>query len=313
MNPPTKTQPAVRRWLRLLSAFFILHSALAFCALGAQDAQDTFRIVCVNIRVPLQRDYDTGNGWNQRREICRDVLLAQNADIYTFQECRAEQLDFIKQAMPGFEDFAILNSPRADYPPSPTIAILYSTKRFKKRAGGGFWLSDTPEKPATHFEGAAFSRMVNWVLLQDQKTGRELLVWNTHLDEKGGAIGDALREKQTKVILDFAAKVPPGLPHVFTGDMNTIASSKAMRAITAAGWTDTWTALHGPDDPGRTYHAFIGDKNTKPGGKIDFIFCNNQLKPTASKIIRDNRAGRYPSDHYFVSADLEYAPPPKTP
>ena len=41
--------------------------------------------------------------------------------------------------------------------------------------------------------------------------------------------------------------------------------------------------------------------------KIDHVLYNKLLKPVAAEIIRDNRGGRYPSDHYFVSAEFVYA------
>ena len=299
-------------------AFFILHSTLALsalCADGVQqrprpDSPGAIRVVTANLRTTSPRDYETGNGWNQRRELCRDVLLALDADIYCFQEGRNAHLDFLKKTMPGFEHSVVAHVITEKGQPEPTGTILYSTKRFKKVRSGGFWLSDTPEKPGSRFEGSAYTRIINWVLLQDQETGRELLVWNAHLDEARGEKGAALREKQARVFLDFAGKIPSSVPQIFTGDMNTTAGSKAMRDITTAGWTDSWAALHGPADPGRTFHGFAGAKVPGKGGKIDFIFCNTPLKPLASEIVRDNRDGKYPSDHYFVMADLEYRPAP---
>ena len=48
---------------------------------------------------------------------------------------------------------------------------------------------------------------------------------------------------------------------------------------------------------------------TKPNGeprlKIDWIFSRGAVKPVAATIVRDGRNDHYPSDHYFVSAEVE--------
>ncbi|MDR0901213.1 MAG: endonuclease/exonuclease/phosphatase family protein [Opitutaceae bacterium] len=305
--------------IRHLLPLFILHFLLCAGSAAAADSVTVrtrksgtaIRVVTVNIRVPSPKDYNTGNGWDQRRELCRDVLLAQDADIFCFQECRHTQLGFVKEKMPGFEHFAVDNSIKEGAPPEPTIAILYSTGRFKKVRAGGFWLSGTPAVPGSRFEGSTYPRLSNWVLLQDRKTGREIIVWNTHLHHLGGAAGDAVREKQIAVLLEHAGKIPGEVPQILAGDFNTSGQSGTVKAVKAAGWTDTYPAIHGPANPGPTFHGFVGEK-TKGKNRIDFIFASSRLRATAAEIIRDSRDGRYPSDHYFVSAELEYETAPQT-
>jgi endonuclease/exonuclease/phosphatase family metal-dependent hydrolase len=292
----------------LVTALLAAFSSPAFADTAPEARTETaVRVVTANLRVPVASDYKTGNGWNQRRELCRDVLAAQDADLLCFQECRQVQLDFIEKKLSGYEHIALYNSPREGMPPEPTIAILYSTKRFKKTRSGGFWLSDTPDKPGSRFTGSASARLSNWVLLRDLKTGRDLLVWNTHLNESGGAEGNAVREKQIAVLLAYVSKAPAGTPQIMTGDFNTDAASKTVQSVKAAGWVDTYTAIHGDSDPGPSFHGFRGAKYSgRSQERIDFIFCSGPFRPVAAKIIKDGRDGRYPSDHYFVSADLDY-------
>ncbi|MDR2675651.1 MAG: endonuclease/exonuclease/phosphatase family protein [Opitutaceae bacterium] len=296
--------------MKPLLLFFLTtcFAAVTVTAAATATAAGAVRVVTANLRVPADSDYKTGDGWEQRRKLCRDVLVSLAADIYCFQECRQIQLDYIKQKFPAHEHFAILNSPKPSAIAQPTIAILYNAARFKKTNAGGFYLSGTPEKPS-RLPGAAYNRLVNWVLLHDTKTNLPLMVWNTHLDEASAKKGgDALREKQMKLILAAAAGIPDGTPLVLTGDMNATASSSALRAVTAAGWTDTYAALHGPAGPGRTFHGFKGENHPRPGGQIDFIYIKNNLRPVAAEIIKTSKNNKYPSDHYFVTATLEYLP-----
>ncbi len=272
-----------------------------------RKSKETVRVVTANIRQMFAADIKTGDGWEQRKELCRDVLLAQDADIFCFQESRLPQLSYFERAMPGFTHFGIGNPRRDGAPPEPTNAIMYSTDRFEKVDSGGFWLSAAPDTPATHFEGSS-NRLANWLRLKDRKNGREIIVWNTHLHH----VGDAVREKQIAVLLARTGKVPAGIPQILTADFNTSAERAVIKSIKAAGWSDSYEFMHGPTDPGLTAHRFrgAGFGETSEGRKrrkIDFVFCKGQFKPVGAEVIRDSRGGRYPSDHYFVSAELEYA------
>jgi hypothetical protein len=40
-------------------------------------------------------------------------------------------------------------------------------------------------------------------------------------------------------------------------------------------------------------------------GKIDWIFARGATRVVGAEIIRDSRDDRFPSDHYFVSADFQ--------
>ena len=104
--------------------------------------------------------------------------------------------------------------------------------------------------------------------------------------------------------------LPEDLPQFFTGDLNADATNPAIENVKAGGWNDTYAAVHGPEDPGFTYHAFLGPRFVeerppeKIKGKIDWIFYRGPVKTLGTAIIRNGRDGRYPSDHYFISAEV---------
>jgi len=147
---------------------------------------------------------------------------------------------------------------------------------------------------------------VNWVRLRDQD-GTEFRAWNGHLDH----IGQLAREQQARLIVEAARALPGDLPQLFTADCNADAANPAVAILKSAGWLDTYAAIHGSKDPGFTFHAFFGPRypEERPGrknaGKIDWIFCRGPVEPLAAEIIREGRDGRYPSDHYFVSAEVK--------
>ena len=270
----------------------------------SKTANPSHRILSCNVRIPQPQDAVAGDGWPERRELCGDVICAQQADVICLQECQIEQLDYLKGRLPDFASHGLANPSDVFHPQN---SILYSTTRYAMLSAGGFWLSETPHVAGSSSWDSARPRFANWVQLQDRTTGREFRVWNTHLDHKG----QVAREQQAR-LLNEACRPFPDLPQVLVGDFNADIRNAAVTAVIEDGWIDTYVLIRGPKDPGFTYHAFIGPKRAeriteKNPGKIDWIFVRNVERIVDAKIIYDARNGRYPSDHYFVSADVVFS------
>jgi len=302
----------MRSLKRMRRVLFSLLIALTYCSLAAHaraaDAVETsalvHKILSCNIRVPLEEDAEAGNGWDARREMCADVIAAQHGDIVCLQEAAAEQLAFLKEKWPQYDSFALSN-PTPVF--RPNNAILYERERYELLSSGGLWLSETPHVAGSKSWDSAAIRFANWVHLRERATGRELRVWNTHLHHKR----HTARAEQARVLVEaISAMDAAGVPQVLVGDMNAYAKHPAIVALSEGGFDDTYGAVHGPADPGHTFHGFLGPKryaesdDPTPGRKIDWIFTRGDMKTHSAKIIRDGRDGRYPSDHYFISAEI---------
>jgi len=268
---------------------------------AAPAAPASHKILTCNVRGDLAADARTGDSWAERKELCSDVMRAQQADLICLQECQQNNLKHLKLRLPEFDTFALSNpGPTAH----PVNTILFARARYELLSAGGFWLSEQPHVAGSKSWDAAYSRLVNWVHLRERSSGKELRVWNTHLDH----LGQPARQKQAELIVQAAAVFPPTLPQLLTGDFNCPATSSPAKLLRTAGWTDTYSAAHGPEDPGFTYHGFLGPKYggktpvKERLGKIDYIWCRGPVKTLAAEVIRDSRNGRYPSDHYFLSA-----------
>jgi len=66
---------------------------------------------------------------------------------------------------------------------------------------------------------------------------------------------------------------------------------------------DTFRVLHPDANDVGTFNAFKGDKT---GDKIDFILTTSDVQALDAQIIRDNINGRYPSDHFPITARLRF-------
>jgi endonuclease/exonuclease/phosphatase family metal-dependent hydrolase len=92
--------------------------------------------------------------------------------------------------------------------------------------------------------------------------------------------------------------------------MNCDISNEVIQRICAAGWRDSFFEATGIQMPGFTFHNFSGEKwQGDMGGcgndKMDWIFLRGKLRATGASIIKDHEKSLYPSDHYFVTADLK--------
>jgi endonuclease/exonuclease/phosphatase family metal-dependent hydrolase len=262
---------------------------------------DAHRILSCNIRVPLDEDAEAGNGWEHRRELCADVINEHDGDIVCLQECRANQLAYLKERLPEFDSYG-LSSPTPEF--TPNNATLYDRERYELISAGGFWLSETPHIAGSKSWDCAVPRHTTWVHLREQSTGHELRVWNAHLDHKG----HVAREEQAKLLVEgIAAMDAAGVPQILVGDLNAYEGHPAISVLKGGGFRDSYEAVHGPGDPGFTYHGFAGKRRQTngPGKKIDWIFTRSGgFEVHGAAIIRDERDARYPSDHYFISAEI---------
>lgn len=296
----------------VLSLFVLACLILATPAAASETTATTakHRVLSCNIRVALTTDTLNGVGWETRKDVCAEIIKRQDADIVCLQEVLREQIEDLASTMPAFEAFGF-EGPEMDYPGKEyrgvaKNVILFSKERYELVGGATFWLSETPHLPASMSWGTARARHVNWVRLRDRRTGTQFRVLNTHLDH----VAQEARLKQIGLILEEADQYAADFPQIFAGDFNARATNDVIKKIIDAGWTDTWRAIRGDEDAGFTVHQFQGAayKPKKPAKymKIDFIFTRGDITPTATHVIRDEIGGVYPSDHYFLSADLTF-------
>ena len=94
---------------------------------------------------------------------------------------------------------------------------------------------------------------------------------------------------------------------VLMGDFNAGESSRPIEYLTDLGpgkLVDTFRVLHPDVKNTGTFCEFIGKMS---GNKIDYIFVLPGTKVLDARIIQYNLDGRYPSDHFPVTATLQFS------
>jgi len=110
------------------------------------------------------------------------------------------------------------------------------------------------------------------------------------------------------MICQDAAAYPEEMGQVLTGDLNCDQTNQAMK-ILLKSWRDSYFEATGVREPGHTFHEFAGenwqgDLGICGNGKMDWILLQGKLRCVSSSILKQHQGKVFPSDHYFVEAEL---------
>jgi endonuclease/exonuclease/phosphatase family metal-dependent hydrolase len=243
--------------------------------------------------------YGTANdgvdSWPARRTALAAAIVAQQPAILGVQEALKDQLEFLAGQLP---DHVRLGQGRDGGDRGEHAALFVDRRRFEVLAHGDFWLSPTPEQPASVGWDAALTRICTWARLRERDGSRTLTVWNAHFDHRG-----AMARTRSAELLAERVRTSPG-PHLVLGDLNCGERSAPLDALRAAGLRDTFRDLHAAQRAVGTFHAFRGGTD---GDKIDYVLADAGLVTTAAAILSaPGPNGRWPSDHHGVVATVSY-------
>ncbi len=132
-------------------------------------------------------------------------------------------------------------------------------------------------------------------------------MYNTHLDN----LSQRSRKKSVQLIAQRIEARSHQDPFIVTGVFNAGEKNKAIRylkghAVNGFGksgvvMVDTFRVLHPRRENVGTRTGFGGALN---GSKIDYILAGPHIRVLEADIVRRDRGGRYPSDHFPVTATL---------
>lgn len=257
------------------------------------------QLMSFNIRYGTARDGD--DAWLHRKELVFDVLREQPPDVAGLQEALHFQLEEILEAVPGYASVGIgRDDGRAS---GEYAAILFRPERFDVAESGTFWLSDTPETPGSRHWGNTVVRICTWARFIERSSGRGFYVYNTHLDHHS----QEARERGADLLMRrIGARAFQTEPVYITGDLNAGETNAAVVRIKGPAdgptFIDTFRAAHPDEKNAGTFHGF----GRAPGpDKIDYIFVQPGTPVLDAQILRTNRDGRYPSDHFPVTARVK--------
>lgn len=253
------------------------------------------RVMSFNVRYPAKSD--GVNVWEARRDLLVATIREKNPDLVGTQELFHEQGQYIVEHAPEYQWFGV--SRRGDKT-DEHMGVFYKPAVLRLMESGNFWLSETPETPASMSWNVSLPRMVTWGLFEVKATGKRFYFFNTHFPHRPQ--DDEARVECARVIRQRIAKLPKKAALVVTGDFNTDIDSLPYQTV-SEGLTDAWKTAGAKSGPQSTFHGFQG---TPREGRIDWILFRGFRRAAAAETITRNDGGRYPSDHFPVFAALEY-------
>jgi endonuclease/exonuclease/phosphatase family metal-dependent hydrolase len=254
---------------------------------------------------------DGGNSWPFRRMMVQRVIGDFAPDVLGTQEALTFQLDEIQDGLSGYSFVGV--GRRDGVEAGEYAAILYRSNRLDLLDQGTFWFSDTPQVPGSKSWGNSVTRICTWARFEEAASGTAFYVYNLHLDHQS----QPSRERSVELLTERIARREHPDPVVVTGDFNAGEENPAMRYLLGATkrasegtdpvsasplLVDTYRSLHPDATNVGTFNDFSG---VSDGEKIDAVLVSEEWTVLEAAIVRMSQNGRYPSDHFPVTAVLE--------
>ncbi len=273
---------------------------------GYGPEADPFVVMSLNLRTGLAMD--GVNSWKYRESILMDMLEMQSPDLVGTQEGLLFQLTAITDRFPEY-DWVGTGRNGTDF--DEFCAIFFRKSRFSLLESDTFWLSDTPSIPESTFSPQqGWIRIVTWAHLEDRENHLTFHLFNTHFDTSQA---DEIPQRSAALLAQRIQEIAGTGPVLVVGDFNNEVGSPAWQILTGSleyngvsgALLDPWEILDIPEEG--TFHGFTGIPTAAT--RIDWILHHPGADPLAAAVIRFNRDGLYPTDHFPVETTYRWADP----
>jgi endonuclease/exonuclease/phosphatase family metal-dependent hydrolase len=288
-----------------LAVFAFAGTALSLPQAARAQPQESLRLSVMSFNLRYGTANDGANSWKYRRGLVFDVIREESPDVLGTQEALRFQLDELGAAFPEYTEIGVGRDDgksNGEY-----SAILYRESRFELVEQGTFWFSDTPGAAGSMGWGANLPRICTWARLVERGSRRAFYVYNLHFDHQS----QESRERSAELLAQRILERGHPDPVIVTGDFNADEDNAAIRYLTgevepAPRLRDSFRVLYPDATDVGTFNGFAG---TSTRGKIDHVLVSAAWEVESAAIVRFAREGRYPSDHFPVTATLRLVAP----
>ena len=274
---------------RLLSGLLFLFTSFLF------SNETELKVMSFNIRLGIANDGE--NHWDKRKGLVLQTIENFGPDLLGLQEVWHMQEEYLKEKLSDYTYFG--RSRRTNPGEGEQCGVMYRKDRFERIEGKTFWLSETPDVPESKSWDSSLPRIANWTIFKDKKNkGSEIILINTHFDHKGRES----RQQAALLLKSRIQKLKKDARVIVTGDFNAREGSDPYHGLVGGKILDTFRMAHtNASDQESTLSGWNGRTS---GNRIDWVLCSRNFRVLSAKIDRSEFAGRYPSDHYPVTATL---------
>jgi endonuclease/exonuclease/phosphatase family metal-dependent hydrolase len=262
--------------------------------------------------------------WRLRRRSIARIFRRYAPDVIGTQEANLPQLLELAELLPEYEFLGEGNlgqrySMSAD---NWYSAIFYRWDKVRPTEGesDAYWLSPTPDVPASQFHLGTRPRVATWQQFEHLGSGRNFLFGTTHLE----AANSRHRRKSAALLREYidrkVAELGDDIPVFLTGDFNAVENSREIRTMRSQArgrvkLYDVWDRASTDAAGGATFRGMglrdrVGRALMGPR-RIDYVFYRPDLKiRSVTRVDFDallSRECTMPSDHYPVLAEFQLA------
>ena len=264
------------------------------------SAEVTEEITVMSSNVRFYNPFDFfKKSWFYRASLFVEDLNNVKPDVVGFQEVTYLHYNRLTKRMPDYESVMAY---RDDFFLSEGCPIFYRTDKFEKVDSGSFWLSETPEVMSKDWDSEHY-RICVYVILKDVSSGKQFIVFNTHLDNTS----DDARVNGIKVVLNKIDEIKAtpeyaNSPCFLMGDLNAEPGSVTVNS--ALEHFDDTARLAGVTEDAPTFHGW-GDESREK--RLDYILASKGDVEVSEYKVYDNLHDKvYSSDHYPIYIKVKF-------
>lgn len=262
-------------------------------AVNLQPESGQITMMSCNVRCLTPLDLGK-KSWFYRADLLLQDIAAQAPGIIGFQEATRWQYDYLVDVLEGYDSVIDYRDKSIA---SEGCPIFYNEALYTLKDKGSFWLSETPDVMSKDW-GAAHYRICSYVILTEKESGKDFVVFNTHLDH----VSDEARIKGIQVVLDKIAQFG-GMPAVIMGDFNALEGSETYKSATEHFLDAQYAAAETME--GHTYQNWGNPEKFK---RLDYFMISKEgWTARRYAIVQPVHDGVYVSDHCPIVVELELA------
>ena len=252
---------------------------------------ESIKMMSYNLRCISPTDFGK-KSWFYRADLIVDDIENEKPGIIGFQEATKGHYSYLQETFPQYDSVITYRDEAFN---SEGCPIFYNKSLYTLVDKGSFWLSETPEVMSKSW-GAQYNRVCSYVILTDNATGNDFVVFNTHLSH----VSDEARINGIKVVLDKIAEFG-SLPAVIMGDFNAEEGSETYVKVTE-NFDDARYRTEKTSDS----HTYQGWGNPEKYKIIDYFMISKEgFTVNEYSVLSGLHDGVYSSDHCPIALEVK--------
>lgn len=251
------------------------------------------KVMSCNVRCLNPLDFGKKN-WFYRADLLLETINNAAPGIIGFQEVTKWQYKYLCNSLTNYDSVITY---RDKTPNSEGCPVFYNSDVYSLIDKGTFWLSETPDEMSKDW-GAACYRVCSYTILKTKETGKEFVVFNTHLDH----VSEEARINGINLVLE-KIKEFDSRPAVLMGDLNARPGTTTYNAAIEV-FDDAALMTDDTMSDSCTYQNFGKELDRE---RIDyFMISKDTFNVNYYKVVKDVYDGIYTSDHFQILISLSF-------